>query len=200
MITPCYDVLRSVVKKKGYLWFESGRPYDLNIVGIRNLNAVDRFDDTICIAYLDVESRKRIVHFPATTDPGLYYLNNPLSNVGTAILKEGQYRKSHKIGIHKNYTALVQVSPVTVYRDRNRDNRYDLSNPQMGLFGINIHRALENDLTKTVNKFSAGCQVIQSPDDFNYLIALVKRQEQYLGVSTITYTLLLESDIGIGSN
>ena len=44
--------------------------------------------------------------------------------------------------------------------------------PELG--GFNFHRALENSIAKTIGKFSAGCQVVQVPEDFNYIISLVK--------------------------
>jgi len=201
MIAPTYDALKRVIEEKGYVWFSGSKPFDLNIVGIRNLNAVNAFDDTICVAYLDIEKRKRIIHFPATTDPGLFYLKNPMNASGTAILKEGQYRGAYRLGKHKGYTALVQIKPVSVYRDVNKDGKYDFNGKiDTGLFGIDIHRALEFDIAKTVDKFSAGCQVIQSPDDFAYLIALVKRQKQFLGTDIVTYTLILENSFAINSN
>ncbi len=59
----------------------------------------------------------------ATTDPGLYYLNHPLSPLGTAILKEGQYINSYQLGLHQGkYKALVESQTVTVIRDFDKDN------------------------------------------------------------------------------
>lgn len=63
---------------------------------------------------------------------------------GTAILAPGQYQSSHKIGLHRGkYKALVQHRPVTVYRDNNKDSKYDLepTKKDTGIFGINIHKA-----------------------------------------------------------
>ena len=43
---------------------------------------------------------------------------------GVAILKPGQYKKSHKIGKHQGkYEALCQQNPVTVYRDKSRKDQ-----------------------------------------------------------------------------
>lgn len=39
--------------------------------------------------------------FPATTDPGTFYRENPLSVKGTAIMKPGQYRGAYMIGRHR---------------------------------------------------------------------------------------------------
>ena len=91
---------------------------------------------------------------------------------GVAILKPGQYRKSHKIRLHGGkYTALGQQNLVKVYRDNNKDGRYDLDESTIdeGLFGINIHRATkwEDKTSSQVGKWSAGCQVIAANNDWH---------------------------------
>jgi len=196
MIDTAYQRLMNAVLSKGYIWFT--KPYDMNVVGIRNMSPrMDCFDDTLCVAYLDLNGHNRIVCMPCTTDPGLYYLENPINNTGTAILKEGQYRGSHCIGLHKGYTALVQRKDVTVYRDADRDKALDLMGTptETGIFGINIHRAIDNSIALTVGRFSAGCQVIQSPEDFAYLISLIKRQKFQIGSDVVSYTLIRETDV-----
>lgn len=65
--------------------------------------------------------------------------------------------------------------------------------PELG--GFNFHRALENSITKTIGKFSAGCQVVQVPEDFNYIISLVKLQVKYVKSAMISYTLINERNI-----
>ena len=46
---------------------------------------------------------------------------------GVAVLKPGQYRGSHKIRLHAGkYPALGQQRNVTVYRDNNKDGKFDL--------------------------------------------------------------------------
>ena len=81
----------------------------------------------------------------ATTDPGDDYMNDPIvKEKGCAILKEGQYRGSHKIRLHAGkYPALGQKKPVTVYRDNNNDNKYDRKEAKVdeGLIGNNNKRA-----------------------------------------------------------
>ena len=78
-------------------------------------------------------------------DPGSHWEQNLLNKKGVAILKPGQYRGSHKLRLHQGkYLALGQQKPVKVYRDKNKDGKYDLSyedHVDEGLFGINIHRA-----------------------------------------------------------
>src|SRR5690349_20043760 len=139
------------------------RPYELTIIGIRSESTMpNRFDDEIHVLFKNSADRWIRYIFPATTDPGTYWLKNPLSPKGTAILKQGQYKNSYEIGLHRGkYYALVQSKPVTVLRDYYRNAILDFKNgkEETGLFGINIHHASENGTTKTIDQYSAGCQV-----------------------------------------
>jgi hypothetical protein len=129
-----------------------------------------------------------------TTDPGTYWLNNPENPQGTAILKEGQYINSHQIGLHRgNYKALTQKNPVTVLRDYDRNAVLDFVNGKedTGLFGINIHRASATGTTKTIDKYSAGCQVFENADDFANFLSLADKHKDLYG-NNFTYTLVDE--------
>ena len=118
-------------------------------------------------------------------------MKNPMSNTcGTAILVPGQYRGCWKIGKHKgSYTALVQQKPVSVYRDNNRDDIYDMEPETIkkGVYGINIHKASDTMKSKFIDKWSAGCQVFQSKENFLSFMDLCKKQERLYG-NSFTYT------------
>jgi len=198
MKTPRYGELKEALRRKGYAFF-GPRAYDLNVIGIRNPSQrPGKFDDTFCVAYIDINGYERVFTCPFTADPALHYLQNPINSAGCAILKPGQYRGAYQIGLHRGYTALRQIKPVTVNRDKNKDSNLDWNNvpTQTGLFAVNIHRTLEDGIAATVQKFSAGCQVIQSSDDFAYLLALVRRQKKMVGSDIVTYTLIMEGDLG----
>ena len=190
-------LLEKIYDKKGYAFFTNG-DYNLNVFGIRSYpGTVNKFDDLVGVAY-KVNGAWQIKCYHATTDPGLYYLNNPMNVNGTAILKEGQYRAGWKIGLHKGqYKALVQNKPVTVYRDRNQDSKHDFDdrNTETGMFGINIHRATANpgQTSAQVDKWSAGCQVIASYDDFAEFMRIVEKASAKYG-SVFTYTLFKQRD------
>lgn len=182
-------------KERGYIIYE--RAFELNIVGIRkNSNISNSFDDTICVFYKNRSGVWQSMSWPATTDPGTYWLKNPDAPKGTAILKSGQYLKSHAIGLHRGkYTALVQKgpNPVTVIRDYNRDQILDFTGGKedTGYFGINIHHASVNGTTKTVDRYSAGCQVFANINDFNVFIQLAQQHKSLYG-NVFTYTLIDE--------
>lgn len=108
-ITP--DVLFRAYAARGWKLFAEG-DYNLNIIGIR---ADDRksntFNDLICLLY-KTDGRWVLRKYAATTDPGLYYRQNPLNPRGTAILKDGYYRGAFGIGLHPGSTAaLCRPSP-----------------------------------------------------------------------------------------
>ena len=110
-----------------------------------------------------------------------------------------QYRGSHKLRLHQGrYLALGQQRPVKVYRDRDEDGHYDF-NPDTideGLFGINIHRATKHaGKTSTyVDKWSAGCQVIASNDDWHCFLDICQTARDTWS-NNFTYTLIESKDI-----
>lgn len=189
------DSIISVIRSKGYEFFSTPRGYDLNIVGIRTSDDnVNQFNDLLCVLYCD-EDFINLFAFPATTDPGWYWRENPMNVDGTAILKEGQYRGAYQIGKHKEYPALQQKRPMVVYRDSNRDKMLDLDpgTEEEGVFGINIHRASSHRASDIVDKWSAGCQVFQDPIHFDFFMNLCRKSADKFG-NSFTYTLLSSSD------
>jgi hypothetical protein len=196
------EKIKRAMNLKSYTFFEKGI-YNLNIIGIRNSSTANKvtnsFDDTITISYKDEKDEWQYHEFDCTTDPGTHWVENIMNYKGVAILKPGQYKKSHKIGKHQGkYEALCQQNPVTVYRDKNRDDVYNLNTEKTdtGLFGINIHRATEkagNKSTK-IDKWSAGCQVIASNNDWTKFIKICKKAKNTWS-NNFTYTLLESKDI-----
>lgn len=172
------------------------RPYKLNLIGVRNLAATSqkKFDDVIAFFYYDQNGKLVGKVATATTDPSTYWLNEPMNVKGAAILKAGEYKDSWAIGLHRgSYKALVQVKPVTVIRDNDRNNVINyLASTQTGLYGINIHRAsLTKDNATDIGKDSAGCQVFQNASDFNSMMAAAETSKSKYG-NTFSYILIDE--------
>lgn len=138
--------------------------------------------------------------WPITTDPGLYYLQNPLNPaIGCAIAKLGQYPNLWRLGFHQgkaSHPALVQQGgPITVHLDNNRDKKADAAKSEKtGYFGINCHHASETIVSTVVGKWSAGCQVFPSKNNHNELLQLC-RQVQPTLKNFFTYTLLHEDQL-----
>ena len=199
----CYtrQQIKDAVTNKGYRWFESGN-YNLNIVGVRNSEThgavTNKFDDCLTLSY-NVDGVEKFHCFGATTDPGSHWEKNLLNENGVAILKPGQYRGSHQIGLHQGkYEALRQKKPVKVYRDNNMDGKYDLNeaNVHEGIYGINIHRAtaIEGKTSTQIDKWSAGCQVIAANADFKLFMEIANKAKDTWG-NSFTYTLIESKDI-----
>lgn len=195
-----YD-FQALFKKKGYAYFTAGN-YNLNLIGVRRANkghiATNRFDDYLVVIYNTTNRTVRKI-FPITTEPGLTQLKAPSNAKGVAILVPGQYRSVWKIDLHNGkYKALCQRNgAVKVYRDNNKDNVYDVLPEKIdkGWFGINIHRSSIYHAPTYVNNYSAGCQVLQNPKDFNTLMYLAENQIKAGKGTTFTYTLLDEAEL-----
>jgi hypothetical protein len=196
------DAVKKAVISKGYKWFEdkSNKGYDVNIVGIRNSETnnevTNHFDDTLTISY-KVDGEWKFHSWPATTDPGQYWIENPISKDGTAILVPGQYRGSHMIGLHQGkYEALRQRKPVKVYRDNDKDLEYDTDEDTIkeGIYGINIHRSNPYDQSYYVNKWSAGCQVFKKVADFHEFMDICKKARDIWG-NSFSYTLIESKEL-----
>lgn len=192
------DNLISAVKGKGYALFEQdNKNYNLNIIGVRsNTNVPGSFDDWFCYLWKYL-GNWNLFNVKCTTDPGLYWLENPLSKLGTAILKAEQHRGMWMIGKHQGkYEALVQKKPVTVVRDFDRDKNLDYisGREETGLFGINHHRANSSKESIKVGRWSAGCQVTANPKDYEIERLLWKEAAKNWG-NSFSYTLLIESDL-----
>lgn len=193
-----YD-FEKLFAKKGYAYFTKGK-YNLNIIGVRHKGneCTNQFDDCIVVIFNNEKGNLTRYVFTATTEPGLTQLRKPTYNTlkGCAILVPGQYRGAYQIGLHRGkYEALVQRKNVKVYRDDNRDDVYDYNPTTIdeGVFGINIHKA--GIASTVVNNWSAGCQVLQNANNLITLVTLAKKQVQFNGCKTFTYTLINEEDL-----
>lgn len=203
MDKPSVQRVIEVMQNKSYRIYDTPDiDWNLNIVGIRSKNPEPKKFDDLLIVFHRFLGEWDITHYPITTDPSLDYLRNPINENGTAILKEGQYRSTYQIDIHKRgrpgaHKALCQtLGSVTVYRDKSRDGRLDImpSTEEAGFFGINIHRGPRGgqwDPDNTI--YSAGCQVFADDRHFAEFMQKCEFGRQAFG-NKFTYTLLNEKD------
>ena len=185
------EQIKKVMVAKGYSYLTGTN--QLNIIGVRESLDLDKFNDEIYLLYNNgVETLKG---FLATTKPGKYWMEHPMNVKGTGILAPGQYPNSHCRGKHQGqYNALVQCGNLSVYRDSNKDDVFDLilcSLEKGAGFGINIHHAGIN--STLVGKWSAACQVFANEADFDFMMSLVSISTQKF----FTYTLLTSQDFNI---
>lgn len=187
--------ITDALKKKKYPFFKGD--YNLNLIGVRSADKnANSFNDTLIILF-EMDKKPHLYVFSMTTDPGIYYREHPLNVNGTAVLVPGHYKSCWQVGAHQGkYKALVQRGNMDVYRDNDIDA--DIDTPkhtiERGLFGINLHRAGVNKTSLQVDKWSAGCQVMASPNDFDLVMALVAKSVEKYG-QKLSYTLLDEGDL-----
>jgi hypothetical protein len=192
------EQVEAAVKGKGYAWFDSGKDFDLNIVGIRNATTGKKvtniFDDWMTVAYKEGGVWKFHI-WPCTTDPGTKAVKEFHNPNGVARLVPNQYRGSHIIGLHQGkYEALRQAKPVTVWRDKNKDMTFDETTKETGIFGINIHRSNPTTESQYVENWSEGCQVFKRVKDFNVFMQICNKAKAAHG-NSFTYTLITSGDI-----
>jgi hypothetical protein len=174
------EELKAEFAKHNYEWL----PF--HFVGIRSTaNLPNQFDDLFGVVMGD-----KVEWFTCTTNPGTHWLKNLLNPKGAALLKANQYKDTWSIGMHQGkYKAFCQVKPVEVFRDKDLDDKAEeTATIDRGLFGINIHRANEKFTSKLIDKWSAGCQVLNNPADFAKVLHTAESTKQKF----FTYTLLKE--------
>lgn len=187
------EQLKNVFKRKGYDFLEGNALKSLNIIGIRSNSIISNsFDDWLYLIYENQDGITEIYEFPITTDPGTYWLKNPLNVKGTAVLVPNQYKNVYKIGLHQGkYEALKQHGNLKIWRDNDKDINIDAGGKiYEGIYGINIHRSNAKSESSIVEKWSAGCQVFKRVKDFNFLMKICKKSN----LEYFNYTLLEEKD------
>lgn len=189
------EQIKTAVLSKGYAYFENG-DYNVNIICIRNSSTGNKvtnaFDDYITISYKE-NGVWKYFEWNATTDPGTKSVINYENSLGVARLVPGQYRGSHIIKLHQGkYDALCQDKPVKVFRDKNKDLKYDENTITEGIYGINLHKA-GTDST-FVDGWSAGCCVFKRVKDFDLFMSILRKAEKIHG-NRFTVTLIKTEDI-----
>lgn len=117
-------------------------------------NAMGVYDDAIVRRIGD-----ELTIWRASTDPGRWYIENPLRSAGCARLREGLW--SYRLGPHRGNPALIQAGPVTVDRLDRRGKVVGSDTGDNDDLGIHIH---SGGSQYTVGRFSAGCQVVFCPE------------------------------------
>lgn len=184
------------MKDNGFPVFRnSSKNYNLNLIGERTFNNdSNTFNDFLHVMWFFGGVWTKIT-INTTTDPGVYWRENPMNVNGTAILCEGHHKGLWMLGKHKgSYEALVQKGPAQVYRDNNKDSVLDMvvDAIESGYFGINLHRSNSKATSMQVSKWSAGCQVVASSNDYEDLMFLIKEAVKNWG-NSFSYTLLLDT-------
>jgi len=195
--------IKDAILSKKYVWFEdtANKSYDVNIVSVRNSvpgsTVTNVFDDLITISYKNEKGEWMFHSWACTTDPGKKAVLEFSNSRGVAIIVPGQYRGSHIIRKHQGkYDALCQDKAVKVYRDKNKNMKFDMdpSTINEGVFGINIHRSNPKTESTFVENWSEGCTVFKRVKDFNEFMSILYKAKDIHG-NRFTYTVIESKDI-----
>jgi hypothetical protein len=128
----------------------------------------DAFDDLRLLLRIMPGGRPEIAGaWTATTAPGRPAVESPAEPEGAPRLAPGQHRAwvlgRTAIGTELEQEALVQMLPVRVTRDANRDFRREGDRAERGLYILDQHGAMDA-LRERVGGAGAGCLVGQSQE------------------------------------
>lgn len=175
--------LKEYYKEHGY------RIQEINPFGIRNKLDMGKglINDII-----GLWTKDKIYIAKGTTDPGIYYTENPMNKEGTLHLCLGHHQKMYRVKKHRDqYKALCNdwtCKKQRVWRDKDKNFIYSKNDkPDLGHFGANLHRMGGRDKYEKIGKYSAGCQVIESKSDFDEYMNIVMNSKMYKGTKLITY-------------
>ncbi|HEY0658063.1 MAG TPA: hypothetical protein VGD05_06300, partial [Pyrinomonadaceae bacterium] len=158
-----------------------------NADGEPNADELNKFNDRRIVIAIESGKPTLKMNVLATTEPGKFYIDNPMNAGGAARIAFGQY-KAWRVGVHKAgkpsaHEALVQVGEISVYRDLNKDGKRTGDTIDVGSgFAINQHSGHNAD-ANNIGKASAGCLVSRSHDEHNEFMELVKTDPRFKKVN-----------------
>jgi hypothetical protein len=159
----------------------------MNENGSLNDNEPNLFNDRRMV--IEIPDGKPILvnHWQATTEPGTHYTMHPMEGgdaelFGAARIAFGQY-KAWRVGTHygggsEPHEALEQVSPISIYRDKNKDFKRTGDKLFTGVFDINQHYGFDypyNDISFA----GAGCLVGRRREGHREFMAIIKEDKRY---------------------
>ncbi len=153
----------------------------VNPDGTPNKDLPNQFNDRRIVITIENGTPKIVGNWAATTEPGNYYTFNPLNPRGAARIKFGQY-KAWRFGIHgtaEPHRALIQVAPISVHRDFDRNFQRTSDFVDTGVFAINQHYGFDHP-TNDVHTASAGCLVGQTRQGHREFLKLIEQDRRYL--------------------
>jgi hypothetical protein len=185
------------MQKKGYKF--STQNGAKNIVYVEGMNANGALNDNKPNVFNDrrmviefENGRPKIIHnAEATTEPSTQYTMKPMNSKGTARIEFGQYT-SWKIGTHgsggkQGHEALVQIAPLTVARDTNKDFKREGDKRDTGLFGINQHWGYDMS-RNNIASASAGCLVGRTREEHRQFMSVLKKDPRYQSNKNFLFT------------
>lgn len=153
----------------------------MNADGTLNNDAPNEFNDLRLVIEFENGMPKIVGSWEATTEPGSHYTFNSENPGGAARIKFGQY-KAWRIGLHgmsNPHRSLIQVAPVSVHRDANKDFSRVGDAIDTGFFGINQHWGYDHP-KNDIYTASAGCLVGRSTQGHQDFMKIIEQDTRYL--------------------
>lgn len=161
----------------------------MNSDGTLNADTPNHFNDLRLLLGFDKGVLTIEGCWEATTEPGYYYTDNPMNPNGAARIAFGQY-KAWQVGIHgysDPHEALVQVGPVKVHRDWNRDMMRTGDAIDEGYFGLNQHHGYDHE-TNDIYTASAGCLVGRTCSGHETFMHRLLSDPRYIANTNFVFT------------
>lgn len=173
-----------------------------SVDGTLNANAPNAFNDVRLIFWIDSKGALQFKAWEATTEPGRFWTLNPMDDKGAARIAFGQYKAwrvgTHRAGTKSAHEALVQVDPLKVYRDFNKDYLRAGDKVYEGIFGINQHWGYDADKLD-LGRTSAGCLVGRSTEGHKEFMSLLKSDPRYIASNGYRFmTAVMEGKAVLG--
>ena len=181
----------------------------------------NRFTDVVIVAWIE-NGQQFAESYPATTVPGASFALSTNSKFasqsknanGVGIMKEKQFINQYTRGMHHGgskspHSALRSVSSQSAHRDKNYSDNWltlavtpvgSLGKNMAGLFsdggGMQLHNSgASTAANKTIDNWSAGCQVFANIKQHNRLMELVGKSEKKNKTNKFSYVLLNNKEI-----
>jgi hypothetical protein len=155
----------------------------LNAAGLRIPRRPDAFDDLRLLLRIAEGGKPELCGaWTATTAPGRPAVEAPAEPVGAPVVRRGQYRAwvlgYTAIGTPFEQEALVQVEPLAVTRDQNRNFQREGDPAEDGLFLIDQHGGLDAAEDR-VGGSGAGCLVGRAQAGHRDFMAMLRRDPRW---------------------
>lgn len=164
-----------LMEDNGYKPFlDDTKDYNINLLAIRSSNRITNLFDDKIVVFWKYKGIWTLKEYSCTTKPGIsYFTNNYIKELGgVAMLVPGEYK--YHLGLHQGrYEALRQAEPVKVYRLISINQSVLEAVKSTLNQSINIHRSNPNAVSTRVNKWSAGCIVIN--EGYNEFMSIMKK-------------------------